>query len=157
MEPFQFYFEGAPEHIHCLDLGHIAILAPNGEITSKGRKPDQAMMLVPSIIDLLDGVARVASSRKGAKYRFCAVDSSIELRFACEKGDRISITFQKKNFGAVPARELVVALAAGVAEFIRADGARFDRRASDFCKSVFDDLDESVVSFFRAANLPLPL
>jgi hypothetical protein len=156
VEPFRFEVLDAPERIHGLDLGHITISAPAGEITSKGRTPDQAMMLFPSIANLLDGVSRVASGPKGEKFRFPAVDSSFEMAFAREKGDGISLTRDRKSFGTVPARELVEALWAGVTALIHADGGRFDRHADASCEAAFGDFDAAVGQFSRVFNLPLP-
>ena len=156
MEPFRFEVLDAPERIHGLDLGHITISAPAGEITSKGRTPDQAMMLFPSIVDLLDGISRVASSSKGATFRFCSVDSSFEVIFARGKGDEIHLTRDRKSFGVVPARELVEALWAGVTALLQADGGRFDRQADASCKAAFGDFDAAVGSFARTLNLRLP-
>ena len=156
MESFHFEIEDVPEHIHGLDLGHITVRAPGGEITSRGRVPDQAMMLFPSISNLLDGVAGVASGKKGATFRFSATDSSFSIVFAHEKGGNVSLTRDRKSFGTVPARELVEALWAGVTALLQADGARFDRQADASCKAAFGDLDAAIERFARSFNLPLP-
>ena len=156
VEPFRFELVDASERVHGLDLGHITIAAPTGEISSKGRKPDQAMMLFLSISNLLDGVSRVASAAKGATFRFCAVDSSFEIVFARKKGDEIGISCDRKSFGAAPARELVEALWAGVVALCHADSGRLDRHADASSRAAFGDFDASVSDFSRTFNLPLP-
>jgi hypothetical protein len=156
MDPFHFETRGSAGGIHGLDLGHVTLSGPTGTATSKGRTPDQAMMLFPSITDLLDGVARLASAKKSAPFRFVGTDCSFSIVFGREKGDRMSLAAGGEKLGTVPVNELVEALWAGVTDLLRRDGSRFDRTADASSEAAFGDFDAAVARFARLFGFRVP-
>lgn len=73
------------------ERGHIDISGNLGTTTSKNRTPDQSMMLVLSIVDILDGLRRLFADRKNKSYRFVGTDSSFELKFEMSPGNNVTI------------------------------------------------------------------
>ena len=68
------------------DLGHMTFVGDKGSCTSKGKTPDQAMMLILSFSDLLYGLRRIATQQLD-EYMFVGTDSSFIVKFrATSKG-----------------------------------------------------------------------
>src|SRR5260370_15200309 len=63
------------------DLGNLEIRGEVGEATSKGRAPNQSMMVILSVVELLDGIRRFLYSSKIREYRFIGVDCSFCISF----------------------------------------------------------------------------
>ncbi|MGW5636817.1 hypothetical protein [Streptomyces sp. NPDC003832] len=94
------------------DLGHIDVHGSENDATSRGRTPDQSMMIYLSLTLLLDGLRRFLTGRKPA-YESAAVDSSFSLTFTRVGGARIDVSYR----GVVLARtadEALEKLAEGV-------------------------------------------
>ncbi|NPC75617.1 MULTISPECIES: hypothetical protein [Corallococcus] len=99
------------------DLGHMTFTSDAGTCTSKGRFPDQAMMLAISFVGLLDGLKTlVAGSAKD--HLFVGVDSSFSLRLKRAKKGRIAIQCGTVSLGEVESNELCRAVLAGVESFM---------------------------------------
>ncbi|MBZ4374164.1 hypothetical protein [Corallococcus sp. AS-1-6] len=99
------------------DLGHMTFTSDAGTCTSKGRSPDQAMMLAVSFVGLLDGLQAVVAG--GAKeHLFVGADSSFSLRFKRGKKGRIAIQCGTASLGEVESDELCRAVLEGVESFM---------------------------------------
>jgi hypothetical protein len=72
------------------DLGHMTFSGEKGVCTSKGRSPDQAMMIAVSVKELLHGL-EVFVWEERSEYVFGAVDSSYSVVFKRNKERRISV------------------------------------------------------------------
>ncbi|RKG90326.1 hypothetical protein D7W82_04440 [Corallococcus sp. CA049B] len=99
------------------DLGHMTLTSDAGTCTSKGRSPDQGMMLVIAFADLLGGLKALVAG--GAKdYLFVGADSSFTLRFKRAKKGRIAIQCGTASLGEVESNELCRAVLQGVESFM---------------------------------------
>ncbi|MHA7630193.1 hypothetical protein [Corallococcus sp. M7] len=99
------------------DLGHMTFTSDTGTCTSKGRSPNQAMMLAISFVGLLDGLqAMVAGGAK--EHLFVGADSSFSLRFMRGKKGRITIQCGTASLGEVESDELCRAVLEGVESFM---------------------------------------
>jgi hypothetical protein len=78
------------EKRHGYDLGHMAFVGDKGICTSRGRNPDQAMMLTLSAGELLYGLENFVG-KKQLEYRFIGVDSSFSVYFDRIKGGRVGV------------------------------------------------------------------
>jgi hypothetical protein len=72
------------------DLGHMTFVGEKGICTSRGRSPDQSMMLTLSAGILLYGL-RNFSEKKHSEYRFIGVGSSFSVYFMRMKGGRVDV------------------------------------------------------------------
>ena len=92
---FNFYFDDDILLIKPFELGDIDIIIKNEKITSKNRIPDQSLMLLISISDLMDGIRKFDAMKK---YTFIGADSS--FKFLVRKIDKnlIQIDVDKKSF-----------------------------------------------------------
>ncbi|WP_148282163.1 hypothetical protein [Corallococcus coralloides] len=85
--------------------------------TSKGRKPDQAMMIVLAMVGLLDGV-RILLTSSETEHRFIGVDSSFSVWFRKSSQGKLSLTCGATSLGQVESKALCQALLSGVDEFL---------------------------------------
>jgi hypothetical protein len=81
---------GPGEKRSTYDLGHMTFSGDRGVCTSRGRNPDQAMMLAMSAGELLGGLENFAKN-KHREYRFVGVDSSFSVYFKRMKSGRIDV------------------------------------------------------------------
>jgi hypothetical protein len=100
------------------DLGHVDVLGSEGRASSRGRTPDQAMMIYLSVTLLLDGVRRFLTGRDRT-YESAAVDSSFSLDFAKEKGGWVTTSHEGVLVDRSTERELADALLRGAEAFSR--------------------------------------
>src|SRR4051812_8865049 len=100
------------------DLGHMTFTGDQGECTSRGRKPDQAMMLVLSISQLLHGLQRL-NDGESSTYKFIAVDSSFCVDFDRTSANRIAVRCGKETVDELPASSLLQSIVSGVHELLR--------------------------------------
>ena len=88
---------------HGFELGQLTVTTPAGTVTSKGRTPDQSMMIYLAFVDLMTGMSSLLRGIRG--YDFVGADSSFTLRFTRIKDD-VAIHQGKTNLGSVPLSEL---------------------------------------------------
>lgn len=84
MSDFKITFEleqTEDNFVHEFDLGHITITYGSASITSKEKKPSQAMMIFTSISHLLFVIRKLYSSHKVKTMEFGADDSSFTIYF----------------------------------------------------------------------------
>lgn len=98
--------------------GHMTISGLRLPVSSKGKQPDQAMMIFPSLIELLDGIRFWLSENHISACVFSAVDSSFEFTLGKEEMDRVGLTYRKEMLGTVSKAELLQAVWAGVNSFV---------------------------------------
>lgn len=70
------------------DLGHMDVRGNAGAASSRGRTPDQAMMIYLSLTLLLDGLRRFLAGRDRV-HTTSAVDSSFSLTFRRRRGGSV--------------------------------------------------------------------
>jgi hypothetical protein len=99
------------------DLGHMTFLGDKGVCTSRGRSPDQAMMLTFSASILLYGLESF-SEKKQSEYRFVGVDSSFSVYFMRMKGGWVDVWCGGKgSIARVGMEELLGSVLMGVEAF----------------------------------------
>lgn len=74
------------EPLSGFELGHIEISNGIRSWSSQDKTPDQAMMIFPSIVNLLDGLRNILQSESQGKFIWVGVDSSFSISFV--RGDR---------------------------------------------------------------------
>jgi hypothetical protein len=126
------------------ELGHMTFAGQKGICSSRGRMPDQAMMLGIAIVELLDGLKRFLSGG-AAEYTFIGTDSSFSVRFRKTKGKRIAVQCGTTLVDEVEAATLCRAILAGSETFFRQPGNQFP--AGD---PVLADLTSALEEFARA-------
>lgn len=99
------------------DLGHLTFTSDEGTCTSKGRTPDQAMMVILSLVGLLDGL-RTLLTGNAAEHVFVGVDASFAVRFRKAKKGRVALQCGTVSLGEVEARELCQGILSGVESFV---------------------------------------
>jgi hypothetical protein len=72
------------------DLGHMTFSGEKGTCTSRGKSPDQAMMLAIAITDLLCGLEMLLRGNQ-SEYRFVGTDSSFSVWFKKSQRGSISV------------------------------------------------------------------
>ena len=88
---FSFIDESPTDPIG-FELGDLEFRGEAGAATSNSINPNQSMMLVLSIINLLDGLRQFLSTPKEKEYEFIGVDSSFRVVFRRLTNDTISIS-----------------------------------------------------------------
>lgn len=111
----------APPERSGFDLGHMTFTGEQGTFTSKGRTPDQAMMLGIALADLLGGLALMLKGTQAA-YRFEGADSSFTVHFEQGKRGRIAVRCGPTVVDEVTARVLGQAIFSEVEAFLARPG-----------------------------------
>ena len=102
--------------------GHMTVAGDRATTTSADRTPDQSMMLVLSVTELLDGVRRFLSDTRSDRYEFIATDSSFGLVFE-RGGDGISVRSGPQVLAIVDADTLARALRTAASRFLAGPAA----------------------------------
>ncbi|MBN1205868.1 MAG: hypothetical protein JXB05_13200 [Myxococcaceae bacterium] len=122
---FRFQCEWADGHTAStrsgFDLGHMTIAGEKGICTSRGKKPDQAMMLAIAITDLLYGLERFLKEGQ-REYTFIGTDSSFAVRFQRTKKGLIAVRCGTTLLGEVEATPMYRAVLSGVESFLGQPG-----------------------------------
>jgi hypothetical protein len=126
------------------ELGHMTFAGQQGICSSRGRTPDQAMMLGVAIVELLDGLNQFVSGGS-SDYTFIGTDSSFSVRFRKTKGGRIAVQCGATLVDEVEAVSLCRAILAGAETFFRHSGKQLP--AGD---PVLADLTSAIEEFARA-------
>jgi hypothetical protein len=126
------------------DLGHMTFASEKGSCTSRGRMPDQAMMLAIAIVELLDGLRRFLAEKR-SEYTFVGTDSSFSVRFCKAKGGRIAVQCGTTQLGEVDATTLCRAVLSGAETFFR-------QPENELSKSdpALEDLTSAIEAFAHA-------
>lgn len=72
------------------ELGHMSFAGEEGICTSRGKGPDQAMMICLALVELLDGLRRFLVERQ-VEYMFVGTDSSFSVQFRRGGKGRIAV------------------------------------------------------------------
>lgn len=123
------------------DLGHMTFTGDKGVCTSRGKKPDQAMMLVIAIKELLYGLEMFLKGKQ-SEYEFVGTDSSFSVRFQKVKRGRVAVRCGATAIGEVEAVELCKSILSNVEEFVFRPGSELPPK-----DPVRDDLFSSIQSF----------
>ena len=99
------------------DLGHMTFTSGEGTCSSRGRTPDQAMMVILSIVELLDGLRRFLAG-SAPDYLFVGTDSSFSVRFRKAKKGRVALQCGATSLGEVESGTLCRAILSGVEAFV---------------------------------------
>lgn len=97
-------------------LGNLTIRGNQGESTSAGRVPDQAMMVFLSMVALLDGVRRFLDQKGKQPFVFYAVDSSYSFTITSTADSQLAVCADGKTIVLVSCAELAQAVWKGVQE-----------------------------------------
>lgn len=137
----QFAFDLLPfqGNISPFEMGHMDLKNNNILITSRGKKPDQLMMLFVSMVDLLDTVSKVMSSKSSSKAVFASTDSSFELLFIKGK-DNVSVSDRERTIN-INSLGLTSALYVSASEFYKKYAFKLENECSYF------DLRDSLLKF----------
>jgi hypothetical protein len=91
MLDIKFEFEDSDDELTGLNMGHMTFSGDQGSANSKMKKPSQAMIVLISISELLDGLQRFFFSNDH-KYEFVGMDSSFIVNFEKNKDDLVTVT-----------------------------------------------------------------
>lgn len=141
-----FKFELTPYSIETgidgFSRGHITIQDKQEMLTSKGRVPDQSMMIFHSISSLLDDTRQFFQNPRAKGYT-PTFTSSFQFTIKRHKNGMFILTSSGKNFEEVTQADLVVkAIWNGVNDFLDKYG-----KYVNITDSIYDDLSESVEDF----------
>lgn len=123
------------------DLGHMTLESDKGICTSRGKSPDQAMMLAIAISDLFYGLELLIKGIQ-SEYRFIGTDSSFSVRFRKKKKGLISVQCGSVDLGEFEAKILCKSIYLGVESFITQAGNQLPEN-----DPVYDDLSSSIQRF----------
>jgi hypothetical protein len=102
------------------DLGDIEVSGDLASVSSAGHRPSQSMMIYVALVELLDGLSRMAKAGSGS-YRFIGADSSFRLDFALTGAGLMTIIGRGGAvIGKVPLATCLVSLRAGLEQFLAA-------------------------------------
>jgi hypothetical protein len=96
MIKFCFYFDQSIENLSGFDLGDIDIIIDGKTISSRGRNPDQSMMLFLTVDDLLDNYRKFLLNKGMNKYTCIGSDSSFAITFIKVKSNNIIVKVDRK-------------------------------------------------------------
>jgi hypothetical protein len=88
-----------------------------GLCTSRGKVPDQAMMICLAIVELLDGLRRFLVEGQG-EYTFVGTDSSFSVQFRRGGEGRMTVRCGAILLGEVEGSHLCRAILSGVESFL---------------------------------------
>jgi hypothetical protein len=125
------------------DLGHMTFSGEKGICTSRGKSPDQAMMLAIAITDLLYGLETLLRGAQ-SEYRFVGADSSFSVWFKKTKRGRISLRSGTTELGEAEPTDLCKSILQGVETFFALPGNELPIN-----DPVREDLLSSIQSFKR--------
>ena len=103
------------------ELGHMSFAGEEGICTSRGKVPDQAMMICIAIVELLDGLRRFLAKGQ-VEYTFVGTDSSFSVQFRRAGKRRIAVRCGKTFLGEVEGTHLCRAVLSGVESFLGQPG-----------------------------------
>src|SRR5690349_18925244 len=95
------------------DLGHMTFAGGKGTCTSRGKTPDQAMMLAIAIKELLYGLETLLRGAQ-SEHKFVGADSSFSVWFKKSKRGRISVRCGTTELGEAESTELCKSILQGV-------------------------------------------
>ncbi len=104
------------------DMGHMEFQGDLGTASSRSRVPDQAMMLIPSLVLLLDSLRRFLSSPQN-EYEFVGADCSFIVVFSKKKGSEIHVCVDQRPIGTTDAAQLKADIEASISRFINSVSA----------------------------------
>ncbi|SDX73223.1 hypothetical protein SAMN05421504_103644 [Amycolatopsis xylanica] len=120
------------------DLGDMEIVGNVGSVSSRGRAPDQGMMIFVALVELLDGLRR--KLKPGHPYEFVGADSSFILDFR-EENDSIVIESEGRRIDSSPKLESLRALSRATHAFVDKELSKLppdDAAKEDLVPSVAD-------------------
>jgi hypothetical protein len=136
------------ESVDSFSLGHITIAGRSGAITSKGKVPDQAMMIFISITELLCGIRQFICDEKLKEYNFVGADSSFQF-YIKKKEKTLIITNNCSNkIDSVTYSELSLSVWEGVNDLLSKYGHYITPE-----ELIYDDLCYSTEEFKRILDL----
>ena len=127
------------------DLGHMDFRGDLGAASSSSRTPDQAMMLVPSIVLLLDGLRKFLSSSTEREYTFIGIDCSFSVVFSKKKEGKVSVVVDERELHICGEAQLKADVEASISQFI--EHARATLPASDAASCDLDDAFQAFREF----------
>jgi hypothetical protein len=99
------------------DLGHMTFLGENGECSSRGKNPDQAMMVAIAAGELLYGLGNFVA-KKLPEFRFIGADSSFSVYFRRRRNGRVDVRCGGDGVvSELSAGELLESVLTGVEDF----------------------------------------
>ena len=125
------------------DLGHMTFAGEQGTCTSRGKTPDQAMMLAVAIKELLYGLEMLLRGAQ-SEYKFVGTDSSFSVWFKKSKRGRISLRCGTTELGEAESTDLCKSILQGVETFFVQSGNELPIN-----DPVREDLLSSIQSFKR--------
>lgn len=138
----EFISSKMEDEINSFTAGHMTISGLSRLVTSKGKQPDQAMMIFPSIVELLDGIRYWMLASRTPVYSFYAIDSSFQFTLRKEREESVKFIYEKEALGTVSKAELLQAVWSGVDSFV----SRYGRYLTS-ADPVFEDLQDALKAF----------
>ena len=131
-----------------LSRGHITLEGSDGRASSRGKMPDQSMMIFISVIDLLDGIRRFILDSKTKTYKFVGAGSSFSFSVTRIRNDHFSIQSGTDKIGTLSRQELVRSIWQSVSQFLE----RYQSYLSD-TDLTLQDLDRAPDQFSKAFDV----
>lgn len=114
-------------------LGHMTIIGTLNSCTSKGKVPNQSMMIFISIPLLLDGIRQFLNDKKSLTYNFVGVDCSFQFFLLKVEKEEIVIKCEKDVIDQVNSNELILAVWNGVQGFTNDFGQHLEPNRDSNC------------------------
>jgi hypothetical protein len=100
--------------INEFSLGHMTLIGTYGTCTSKGKTPEQSMMIFISITLLLDGIRQFLLAEKILNYNFVGADCSFQFFLSKTPKGNVMLRCDKFMIDQVSSTELIMAVWRGV-------------------------------------------
>ena len=106
------------EPLSGFDLGHVEIANGLGNWTSFGKKPDQGMMIFPSVVGLLDGLKDFLQKKDKKRFYWTGIDSSFSIVFQKNSAEFISVAIGSELIANMRAPELAEVIYQSIVAFL---------------------------------------
>lgn len=139
---FEFLRSEEKKTFSKFELGNITIIGKYGYLTSASKVPNQSMMIIISVVDLLDLIINFFPRIEMDKCTFIGADSSFQFELIKEKNERIILIGNKKLIDDVTFSEFISAIWNGVYYFY---SNTLKHRNLD--ETEFQDLRNAIIDF----------
>jgi len=130
------------------DHGHVELIINDTIlITSKGKKPDQSMMIFLTIVDLLDGLRKLVNDKKLFEFRLIGVDSSFIVDFI-KVAHRIKVVVSQVELCVLNREVLLQQVYVSSKDFFEGNSPKMSK--SD---PISEDLNQALLQFEEMLHL----
>lgn len=140
--------ESTSRGVDSFSRGHITVEGDDEIISSKGKNPDQSMMIFLSVVHLLDGISNLMDKTINSEFEFIGVDSSFQFFVKKEVESFIIIDSKKRSLGVIKIKDFADSLWQAIEKFVAYYTEVLDRE-----EAIYEDLISSIQQFKQKFNL----